>query len=83
MRASFAALLALVLDDVTGWRGLFWIGALPLVLLVPLALVRLPESPKWLVSRGRIDDAARADGRAFCSAWFSWMAPLPMEGMRV
>lgn len=54
-----AALVALVLDDVTGWRGLFLIGALPLVVLVPLALVKLPESPKWLVSRGRREDARR------------------------
>jgi AAHS family benzoate transporter-like MFS transporter len=52
-----AALIAIVLDDVTGWRGLFWVGALPLVVLVPLAVAKLPESPKWLVARGRIDEA--------------------------
>ncbi|TDD83993.1 MFS transporter [Saccharopolyspora karakumensis] len=52
-----AGLLALVLDDVVGWRGLFWIGALPIVLVLPLALVKLPESPKWLASRGRIEQA--------------------------
>ncbi|GAA4077999.1 MFS transporter [Nocardioides kongjuensis] len=48
-----AALVALVLDDVTGWRGLFWVGALPIVVLFPLALLKLPESPKWLAERGR------------------------------
>jgi len=52
-----AALIAIVLDDVTGWRGLFWVGALPLVVLVPLALAKLPESPKWLVARGRVAEA--------------------------
>lgn len=52
-----AALLALVLDDLVGWRGLFWIGALPIVLVLPLALVKLPESPKWLASRGKIEQA--------------------------
>lgn len=53
-----AALLALVLDDVAGWRGLFWIGALPIVLVLPLAWVKLPESPKWLAARGKTEQAA-------------------------
>jgi MFS transporter, AAHS family, benzoate transport protein len=52
-----AAVLALLLADHIGWRGLFWIGALPLVTLLPLALLKMPESPRWLVSRGRIDEA--------------------------
>lgn len=52
-----AGLLALVLDDVIGWRGLFWIGALPIVLVLPLVLVKLPESPKWLASRGKVAQA--------------------------
>lgn len=52
-----AGLLALVLDDVVGWRGLFWIGALPIVLVLPLALVKLPESPKWLAARGKVEEA--------------------------
>ncbi len=30
----------------SGWRGLFWIGgALPLVTLLPLAVLKMPESP--------------------------------------
>lgn len=52
-----AALLAIVSSDVTGWRGLFLIGALPLVLLVPIAALRLPESPRWLLARGHVDRA--------------------------
>ncbi|MEE2033847.1 MFS transporter [Rhodococcus chondri] len=52
-----ASLLALLVRDAIGWRGLFWIGALPLVVLLPLALAKLPESPRWLVARGRIDEA--------------------------
>ncbi|WIM67771.1 aromatic acid/H+ symport family MFS transporter [Corynebacterium breve] len=53
-----ASLLALVLEDAIGWRGLFMIGASPLLFLLPLALVALPESPRWLMSRGRADEAA-------------------------
>ncbi|MCF3938081.1 aromatic acid/H+ symport family MFS transporter [Gordonia sp. Z-3] len=53
-----AAVLALLLADHIGWRGLFWVGALPLVTLLPLAWLKMPESPQWLVSRGRLDEAS-------------------------
>lgn len=42
-----------------GWRWLFGLGAAPLVLL-PLVILLLPESPRWLVRVGRINDANRA-----------------------
>ena len=64
------ALLAILLLDSIGWRGLFMIGALPLVTLLPLAFVKMPESVSWLVARGRVDEAravsertGRADAR--------------------
>jgi MFS transporter, SP family, galactose:H+ symporter len=38
------------------WRAMFWVGAIPSVLLV-LACLRLPESPAWLFRQGRTDDA--------------------------
>jgi AAHS family benzoate transporter-like MFS transporter len=52
-----AALLAIVLMEHVGWRGLFWIGALPLVTLLPLAYFKMPESVAWLAARGRMDEA--------------------------
>jgi AAHS family benzoate transporter-like MFS transporter len=52
-----AALLAILLMQHIGWRGLFGIGALPIVTLLPLAWFRMPESVAWLVSRGRLDEA--------------------------
>ena len=56
-----ASLFALTLEDAIGWRGLFMIGASPLLFLLPLAWFALPESPRWLVARGR-----KADARAVC-----------------
>ena len=52
-----AALLAIVLLDLIGWRGMFWIGALPLVTLLPLAFFKMPESVAWLAATGRHDEA--------------------------
>lgn len=52
-----AALLAILLLESIGWRGMFWIGALPIVTLLPLAFLKMPESPSWLLARGRLDEA--------------------------
>ncbi len=52
-----AAALAIALLDRIGWRGLFLIGALPLVTLVPLAYLKIPESVAWLAARGRLAEA--------------------------
>ncbi len=52
-----AALLAILLMQQIGWRGMFWIGALPMVTLLPLAYFKMPESIAWLVARGRMDEA--------------------------
>jgi AAHS family benzoate transporter-like MFS transporter len=52
-----AALLAILLLPHIGWRGMFNIGALPLVTLLPLAYFKMPESVAWLASRGRLEEA--------------------------
>lgn len=52
-----SALLAILLMDKIGWRGMFWIGSLPLVTLLPLAFFKMPESVAWLAARGRMDEA--------------------------
>lgn len=40
-----------------GWRWMYGIGAL-LALVGILLRFRLPESPRWLITRGRLDEAA-------------------------
>ena len=57
------AFLAIVLLDSIGWRGLFLIGALPIVTLLPLALLKLPESVPWLVAKGQLDKARAVSER--------------------
>lgn len=58
-----AAAIAIVLLEHIGWRGMFLIGALPLVTLLPLAIWKMPESVAWLVSRGRIEEARAVAAR--------------------
>jgi MFS transporter, AAHS family, benzoate transport protein len=58
-----AALLAILLLQHIAWRGMFLIGALPLVTLLPLAYFKMPESVAWLASRGRLDEARAISAR--------------------
>ena len=44
------------LADHGGWRWMFALAALPAVVLY-LGMLFLPESPRWLIKRGRLDDA--------------------------
>jgi MFS transporter, putative metabolite:H+ symporter len=39
-----------------GWKIMFWIGAVP-GLLIALLVSGLPESPRWLIGRGHLDEA--------------------------
>ncbi len=54
-----ASALAASVAPVIGWRGLFAIGLTPALLAIWVAL-GVPESPRWLISKGRVDDARRA-----------------------
>ncbi len=51
-----AAFLGSRLVPVYGWQSLFVLGVVPGVLIAYLVL-RLPESPRWLIRQGRLADA--------------------------
>ncbi|MEI2731276.1 MAG: MFS transporter [Dermatophilaceae bacterium] len=61
--SMLAALLAIWLTDAIGWTGLFRIGALPLLTLLPLAYFKMPESVSWLVARGRMEEARASSAK--------------------
>jgi putative MFS transporter len=44
---------------IVGWRGLFLVGLVPLV-LVFMIRYWVPESPRWLIGKGRIEEARRS-----------------------
>ncbi|NUL43884.1 aromatic acid/H+ symport family MFS transporter [Cellulosimicrobium funkei] len=59
--AVITALLAIwaASETVSGWREMFFIGGLPALILVPLMWRYLPESPDFLISQGRLEEARR------------------------
>ncbi|MBI5320564.1 MFS transporter [Bradyrhizobium sp.] len=76
-----AGLVGVFLTPVFGWKVLYWIGSLSFLLL-PFLHAQLPESPKFLMLRGRSDEVKallcklRPDRAViYASADFSVMQP--------
>ncbi len=71
-----AALALSGLGDAINWRIMLGLAAVPAVLLIP-ALLRLPETPRYLVLKGRLDEAraslARSDPDADIDAELATM----------
>jgi MFS family permease len=55
--AVLTSALAIAVVEPLGWRWMFVIGAAPALLLVPLMLRHLPESPAYLVAHDRRPEA--------------------------
>ena len=45
-------------ESVEGWRSMFWAGFVPAIILF-VGMLFVPESPRWLISKGRDDEAKR------------------------
>jgi MFS transporter, putative metabolite:H+ symporter len=56
---ALAAALSASLGAIIGWRGLFAIGLLPAAMAF---MIRgwVPESPRWLIGKGRVKEARRS-----------------------
>ena len=52
----FAGLAGYFLVPLYGWQALFVVGLAPALLMIPLRIF-MPESPRWLASKGRIEKA--------------------------
>jgi len=76
--AVATALLGLVLLPSVGWRGMFFAGALPGLVVVPLMIRHLAESPAYLLGRGR-----QAEAEAIASAHGITLADVVADAPRV
>ena len=52
----FAGMAGYFLVPIYGWKAMFIVGLVPSVLTIPLRWL-IPESPRWLASKGRIAEA--------------------------
>jgi MFS transporter, putative metabolite:H+ symporter len=53
------AMAGAYLEPSVGWRGLFVVGLIP-ALLTLLIRAWVPESPHWLIGKGRVDEARKS-----------------------
>ncbi len=70
--SMLAGLAAATLLPVIGWRGLFLVGLSPL-LLVFMIRYWVPESPRWLIRMGRMEEARKS------LAWALMIDPKEIE----
>lgn len=52
------SMAASYLTPMIGWRGLFLICVIPVLMVIPV-LKWIPESPRWLLTKGRNEEALR------------------------
>jgi len=52
----FAGMVGFFLVPIYGWKAMFVVGLIPSIMTIPLRWF-MPESPRWLASKGRIVEA--------------------------
>lgn len=45
-------------QDITCWRPMFYVGVIPALILL-IGMYFMPETPRWLMSKGRIDEGRK------------------------
>ncbi|MFE6717729.1 MFS transporter [Streptomyces albidoflavus] len=73
---SAATLVAVWVIPHYGWRAMFLIGALP-VLIAALLPRKVPESPRWLLAKGRTEEAEAVIAKIEREVEESTREPLP------
>lgn len=58
--AASGSALAPLLVNAFGWQGAFWAGGLAPLVMMPVLFFLLPESPRFLVAKGRPADQVRS-----------------------
>lgn len=74
-----ASLVAVWVVPNLGWRAMFVLGALPVLIAVALPKY-VAESPRWLLSQGRVEEAERAIARIEAEVERAVGEPLPAPG---
>ncbi len=67
-----------ILVPLLGWKSLFLLGGLP-GLVVAYLLYHLPESPRWLIAKGRYEEAERIIAGTEASAARKGYQPEPIS----
>ncbi len=63
-----------------GWRGTALLGFAPLLVVLLIAWIA-PESPRWLLSRGRIEEAQRSANALLQLPAYDATAPVPVQSV--
>ncbi|MEM4090351.1 MAG: MFS transporter [Thermoplasmatales archaeon] len=59
-----SSLSSAYLEPIIGFRGLLYEGGIPLI-LIPIMIFFMYESPRWLIMKGRVEDAKKVVAKVY------------------